>query len=203
MSKKIWEGIGEPNDNYNLSKETDLAKFTSGRIAWDDGKDDPIVEPVKENKITTEEYNNIVRDGAISKDYTSNQYGLIKGLTFNLPHAEVMVRLFKADSASRGGILLPNVKMMPSPSGEKMVPVLDDNELADFMSRGVIVAVGEKCTMKDSITIGDIVDVKPIRNLGDHQFRFNKSKDSSFENYFIFPEVYIQMIWSSEATPNS
>lgn len=199
MSKRIWTGVGEPTREEGVDDE-----IKSLDILWDKGEveEAPIVEK-KENKITIDEYNKIIYDGAIAKDYTSNQHDVIKDKTFVLPHPDVMVRLFKANTISKSGIIMPNVKMVPSPSGEKLVPELDDNELSDFITRGVIVAVGDKCTMKDQLNIGDIVDIKPIRNLGDHQFKFHKSKDSKFENYFIFPEVYIQMIWSSKATPNS
>lgn len=87
--------------------------------------------------------------------------------------------------------------MVPSPSGERLIPELDQSDLANFQTRAIIVKIGEGCSenFKNNVNVGDIVDLKPIADLGRYNYSFDKNKAAKFENYFIFPEPYIVMVW--------
>lgn len=151
--------------------------------------------------ITTPEYNKMVYDEAVSGVHTLNPSDYIKDKEFHIVHPELMVRLFKTEKVSHGGIHIPNVKLVPSESGERMVAKLDDSELSDFQSRGVVVKVSDSCSdkVKGTIEVGDIVDVRPVRNLAEYRYHFDIHLQAKFENYFLFPEGYIRMVWKNKA----
>lgn len=163
--KKVVDGLRE--DDFTFAGDVDVE----------------VSEPETENPtITSEEYNRSL--------FTPE--AIVDGI--ELPGNYVLLRLFRLLNKTKSGFIVPNIEMVPSESGERMIPKFTD---FNFAPRGVVVKVGAGCSdwFNDKVSVGTVVDLKHTDRLHEFNYSFSISADTAFENYYMMPESMVKTIW--------
>jgi len=92
-----------------------------------------------------------------------------------------------------GNIIIPSIELIPSDSGEKLIPKLKEQELT---TRAVVISTGDGVTTK--YTRGTMIDVKATNSLMAMQYVPTIIKGEDEGNFFLIPESYIQVVWNEE-----
>lgn len=122
----------------------------------------------------------------------------VEGLV--MPKGTVLMRLFRAPRVLASGLYLPSTETAISEDTGKLKLVKKD-DISDikYLSRGVVVAVGDGCN--EHLKAGTVVDLymRSYNSIMQYWSPLNRMETDPKvpENYFTVPENYINFIWTT------